>query len=298
MSQDNIEEADVSSSCCASCGKAEIDDIKLKECDDCDKVKYCSDSCREDHKSEHEEDCEKRAAELRDELLFKQPQSSHMGDCPICCVPLSLDKSKSVMMACCSKLICAGCDYANQKREAEMRLQRHSCPFCRQPVPNTKEEAFKQNMKRVEMNDPAALCLEGVSQCKKGDYIAAFEYFKKAANLGNVEAHYHLAVLYHEGQGVEKDEGKAIQHTEEASIGGHPLARCRLGVYENRNGNIERAVKHLIIAATQGEDLSVKKLTTMYKRGLVSKEDLAATLRAHKAAIDATKSRQRKAAEN
>jgi len=26
----------------------------------------------------------KRAAELRDEILFKQPESSHRGDCPIC----------------------------------------------------------------------------------------------------------------------------------------------------------------------------------------------------------------------
>ena len=33
----------------------------------------------------------KRAAVLRDELLFKQPESSHLGDCPICCLPLPLD---------------------------------------------------------------------------------------------------------------------------------------------------------------------------------------------------------------
>ena len=46
-------------SCCAACGIAEIDDIELKECDGCDLVRYCSDDCREDHKSEHEEDCKK-----------------------------------------------------------------------------------------------------------------------------------------------------------------------------------------------------------------------------------------------
>eukprot|EP00986_Skeletonema_menzelii_P015812 scaffold12771_cov86-Skeletonema_menzelii.AAC.1 len=60
-------------SCCASCGVAEVDEIKLKECNDCDLVRYCSDDCQIDHKPEHEEACKKRTAELRDELLFKQP---------------------------------------------------------------------------------------------------------------------------------------------------------------------------------------------------------------------------------
>ncbi len=36
--------------CCTSCGVAEIDDIKLKFCDDgCDLVKYCSDGCQENY---------------------------------------------------------------------------------------------------------------------------------------------------------------------------------------------------------------------------------------------------------
>ena len=86
---------EVVDTCCASCGIAEIDDIKLVPCDECDLVQYCSDECREDHNPEHEDECKKRAAELRDELLFKQPESTHEGDCPICCLPLPLDETKS-----------------------------------------------------------------------------------------------------------------------------------------------------------------------------------------------------------
>ena len=56
-------------------------------------------------------------------------------------------------------------------------------------------------------------------------------------------------------------------------------------------------MKHLIIAATQGEDLSINYLMDAFKAGSVSKEDLAATLRAHQVAVDATKSPQREAAE-
>ncbi len=60
---------------------------------------------------------------------------------------------------------------------------------------------------------------------------------------------------------------------------------------------MERAVKHLIIAATHGEDKSIKKLMDAFKRGFVEKEDLAAALRAHQAAVDETKSPQREKVE-
>jgi len=138
--------AAVDLSCCASCDIVEVDEVKLKECADCDLVRYCSDACQESHKSQHEEACKKRAAELRDEVLFKQPKRSHRGDCPICCLPLPLDSSKSVMMMCCSKVICDGCSHANKIREMEER--RHpKCPFCREQLPTTMEESGKRRMK-------------------------------------------------------------------------------------------------------------------------------------------------------
>ena len=42
-------------SVCANCGVAEIDDIKLEECDGCDLVKYCSNKCKEEHQEQHEQ---------------------------------------------------------------------------------------------------------------------------------------------------------------------------------------------------------------------------------------------------
>ena len=38
--------------CCASCGIAEVDNVTLKFCDDCDLVKYCCDNCQEIHREE------------------------------------------------------------------------------------------------------------------------------------------------------------------------------------------------------------------------------------------------------
>ena len=282
--------------CCAACGIAEIDDIKLVPCD-CDLVRYCGDECRHIHKSEHEEDCKMRAAELRDELLFKQPDSNHMGDCPICCLPLPLDDDKSCMMGCCSKVICDGCLRANKNRETELRLEQ-SCPFCREPLPSSKKEHDKQRVKRAKANDPLAMCQEGVQLVSKGDYRSALAYYTKAVALGDVGAHYKLAGLYFCGYGVEKDELKYIHHWEEAAIGGHSGARYCLGAHEWETGKKERAVKHWIIAATQGEDEAIKALMHgAFKEGFVKKDVLATALRAHKAAVDATKSPQREAAE-
>jgi len=80
-------------------------------------------------------------------------------------------------------------------------------------------------------------------------------------------------------------------------IGGHVFARHNLGLIEERKGNIVRAVKHFIIAANLGLDVSMEKLKRCYAGGVISKESFAAVLRAHLATVDAWKSPQRDAAE-
>eukprot|EP00985_Skeletonema_marinoi_P004278 scaffold1876_cov70-Skeletonema_marinoi.AAC.1 len=287
-------EAEANNMFCASCGIAELDDIKLMDCDDCDLVRYCSDKCQQDHISQHEAACKERVAELRDVILFRQPESNHRGDCPICFLPLPIDLENS-MMSCYSKLICRGCEYANDVELEKNRVQ-NTCPFCRHPTPKTKEEADKNEMKRAAANDPVALRELGKESCHEGDYDTAFEYWTKAAELGDVDAQYHLSIMYREGDGVEKDEEKEVYHTEEAAIAGHPEARYNLAVDEWENERFDRSAKHFIIAANLGHDGSIQMLKEYYKHGLVSKDEFAAALRAHQAAVDAAKSPQRDAA--
>ena len=172
----------------------------------------CSDECEKDHRPQHKKECKKRVAELHDELLFKQPESSHIGDCPICCLPLSIDDEQSIWNSCCCKLICTGCNLSNKKREIKERLQ-HKCPFCRKAVPDTEEQVNEQLMKRIEANDPVAISHMGMIKCHEGDYNSALEYWTKAAAFGCVEAHYELSVMYDEGEGVEKDEKKEVFHS-------------------------------------------------------------------------------------
>ena len=283
---------------CACFGIAGVDNVKLKTCDGgCDLVKYCGDECQENHREQHEEACMKRKAELHGKHLFTQPDISHMGECPICCLPLPLHRSKSTLNTCCCKLICNGCDYANQKREREGELE-HRCPYCQNPRPTSQEEIDKRKMNRIKKNNPVAMVHMGKEHHVEGDYEKALEYFTKAAKLGDVTAHCLLGGLYYQGEGVEKDMKKAVYHLEQAAIGGHPDARGGLADYEMSNGRVKRAAKHFIIAANLGDDASLKSVKDLFVQGIVSKEDYGAALRAYQAAVLATKSPERECGES
>ena len=183
--------------CCANCGIAGVDDIKLEECTDlvkyCQSLRYCGDKCREEQRDKHER------------KLFSQPDETHLGECPICFLPMSLDPLKSVFYECCSETVCRGCVYANLLFKGN-----HDCPFCREPGASG-EEYKKRLMKRIKANDPAALRQMGGICYNKGDYDGAFDYLAKAAELGDIGTHAKLGCMYKKGKGVEKDVEKSMK---------------------------------------------------------------------------------------
>ena len=293
----STEEAAGADEICANCGTAAVDDVKLKKCA-CNLIKYCSIACQKNHRPQHKKLCRKRLAELRDVNLFTQPDESHLGECPICCLSLPIDLTKSIMMPCCCKIICNGCHFANQMQEILGGLKQR-CAFCREPASDTEEEINQRIMKRIkENNDPVALRSMGKKHYYNvGNYDTALEYFTKAVELGDADAHCQLGYMYEKGEGVKKDKKKAIYHYEEAAIGGHVIARYNLGVFELKNDRYERAKKHWIIAANLGFQDSLEWLKNLYEGGEASKEDYAGALRAYQAAVEAANSSDREKAE-
>eukprot|EP00956_Cyclotella_meneghiniana_P013065 scaffold18711_cov36-Cyclotella_meneghiniana.AAC.1 len=79
---------------------------------------------------------------------------------------------------------------------------------------------------------------------------------------------------------------------------GNELARYNLGVAEGKDGNFDRAMKHLMISAKCGHDDSVQKVKDLFMMGRVTKTDFEITLRAHKASQDEMKSDQRERAKS
>eukprot|EP00984_Skeletonema_dohrnii_P014866 scaffold6345_cov107-Skeletonema_dohrnii-CCMP3373.AAC.2 len=195
-------------------------------------------------------------------------------------------------------MICNGCLHASRLQIAEQSLDKicPKCPFCRTPYPKDDTDADRMMKKRIAANDPFTNREFAMRCLGETNFSDAFKYATKAAKGGDMQAHLVLGHLYREGKGVGADVKKGIHHLEEAAIGGHPKARCYLGLFEQERGNHKRAVKHFIIAANQGLDFAVEQLREGYKQGHVSKDDFAAALRAHKTAVDATKSPQREAA--
>ena len=314
--------------CCANCDKVEIDDIKLKPCDKCDLVKYCNDECQEEHREVHDGSYKRCAEEFacmtttntnnvenvlddmhkklqflkaaleflrREEILFKQPESSYLGDCPICCLPIPFQGDRHTMFNCCCKIICAGCVLANlylsQKDPSKSR-----CPFCRKVIMRNDDVEIESLQEGMKANDSAATFYLAHAFFKRGDYSNAVKHLSKSAEMGYAGAHCNLAFMYTKGYGVEKDEEKRMFHLEEAAIGGNPEARFRIGLDDLKNEKYERGVKHLIIAANQGHDQALQALKGLYTRGVVSKVDFAAALRAHHAAVCAMKSDHREKA--
>ena len=228
-----------------------------------------------------------------DEELFKQPPPKE--DCPICFLPPPLEEEGLQYYVCCGKMICLGCTHA-----AFTADHRDLCPFCRAPRPASSAEFLKRINKRVHANDAVATynlgCeylhgREGLQQ----DYEKAMELFLWAGKLGSAVAYGNVACSYSSGRGVERDEDKAKYYHELAAMGGDAISRNNLGCFDAEAGNIDRAVKHWMIAAEAGYDHSLENIRKSFMHGCATKDDFEKALRAHKEAKDEMKSAQREA---
>ena len=239
-----------------------------------------------------------------DDKLFQDPPPKE--DCAICMLPLpysnNIDGFKKTYQPCCGKILCDGCkvEAVDKMRKGELK---QCCPYCREGFPNSGKELIKRIKKRMKLKDGDAFyslgCQYEGGQCGLSkDINKAIELYKQAAEFGSLEAHIFLANAYENGQGVETDFAKAMHHFEIASIRGHESARYALGWYEERvKGNMDRAVKHYVLAANCGYDDGIKAVGKAYKLGLVTKDEYATSLRYQQALVE-MKSEQRTRARN
>jgi hypothetical protein len=267
-------------------------------------VKYCNAICQKKHWATHKKDCKLRAAELRDEALFKDPPSKE--DCPICflpmpsylisCVPLPpatistlpfydfardhqelAGKAMDEYYPCCGKSICKGCVHSFAQSGNDDK-----CPFCNSSRDKTDEEDNEDLMKRAEVNDATSMnILAGCYQWGKAgfsqDHASAMELYTKSAELGCSKAHSHLGMIYCTGGDLKK----AKFHFEAAAMAGCEVARSNLGGLEAQSGNLERAIKHWTIAASAGHCIAMHNLLVYLKKGFVRRESIDSTLAAY-----------------
>ena len=157
---------------------------------------------------------------------------------------------------------------------------------------------IEQTKKRMELGDTQAIynlgCLysDGLHGLPQ-DRDKALELWHKAAELGSATSYHSIAASYINGNGAERDEKKANYYWELAAMGGHLDAMHNLGVFEMRSGNIDRALKHYMIAAGCGDNDSLERIKQMLMHGDATKEDYSRALRVYQACLVEIKSPQR-----
>ena len=174
---------------------------------------------------------ERRAAELRDEALFKDPPPKE--DCLICFLPMPIlliccvslppaiissvpiyhfaianqglaEKTTEEYYPCCGKSICAGCIHSFRESGNSDR-----CPFCNADQGKSEEEDNEDIMKRVAVNDAASICM--LAGCYyhgelglQQDHARAIELYARAAELGNSKARFNLGNHHRQGGDLKK----------------------------------------------------------------------------------------------
>ena len=212
--------------CCAECGVAG-EGVSLKACKSCMLVRYCNANCQKNHWPTHKQECKRRAAELRDEALFKDPPPKE--ECPICFLPMPekliycislppatilsvpiFDLAQAnealanmvmeVYYTCCGTNICGGCVYSFAQSGNE-----ETCPFCKARTGGkTHDDRIGEVMKRVDVNDAGAMYILGCYYYHghlglQQDLAKGVELWTQAAKLGSSKAHFALGVYYQWG---------------------------------------------------------------------------------------------------
>ena len=162
------------------------------------------------------------------------------------------------------------------------------------------EEFNDRLQKRVELDDAEAIFNLG-NHYRRGedgfpfpqDYDKAFELFVRAGDLGYAKAYNNVGYAYENGSGAEIHKKKAGHYFKLATIEGNVFSRYNLGVVEENAGNMNRALKHYLIAAEGGCNNSLKQIQKLYTNGHATKDDYAKALRAYQAYLAEIKSTQR-----
>ena len=255
---------------------------------------------------DHERSVE--AARYLHRLLNEGHERMEWDRCPICYLYIGFPMHEHARInVCCMKRVCEGCSWAAYRRGVY-----DSCPFCRTPHPTDNASTLamikkrdastvEKIKKRVDKGDAEAINHLGSkyyfgSLGLTKDIPRAIELWTEAAELGSLDAHYHLGAVYFHGDGVEEDKPRGIQHWEQAAMKGHFNSRHNLGGLELHKGNYELAVRHWMISAKMGYEKSLNAIKEMFMKGQATKAQYAEALRGYGDAVEEMKSPQREEA--
>jgi len=214
---------------------------------------------------------EHEAARVRREANpEREPVSARYGSrCPICLEEWDVNAT-NVFRICCCRNVCQSC---------EAKIGFDACPLCRVPCPNGAAEQLARIRRHVENEVPEAITFlgyayrEGWYGLVKSDKKAA-KLFKRAVELGDVDAMTQLAELHKFGSGVKLDNKKAMKLCRAAADRGNAAAQCNLGLLLHSEEKFEEAFRYYALAADQGFTNAESNLGFRYHEGTGTEVDL------------------------
>ena len=187
------------------------------------------------------------------DLLAPLPERE---ECPICLVPLPINDDDTTFHSCCGKYVCSWCIYKSVLKDIENGVQQDEikCAFCRQLTPKNGVKALKKLMKK---NEPGAF-VHMASRYQSGDGVMqsdtkTLEMYIRAAELGFPNAYTDIGYHYRRGIVVEQDGSKSLAFYEVAAKKGSMYAHKILAKFHGNNGNNQKCIEHLKVAASAGD---------------------------------------------
>ncbi|EGB03067.1 hypothetical protein AURANDRAFT_34508 [Aureococcus anophagefferens] len=175
-----------------------------------------------------------------------------------------------MLRICCCRKVCKSC---------ERKIGFGACPLCRISCPNDDAELLARLRRHVENEVPEAIRFLGDAYCEgryglvKSDKKAA-KIWKRAVELGNVEAMVRLGYSYETGSGVKLDKKKAERLYRAAADRGHAVAQFNLGIRLHSEEKHEEGFRYYALAADQGYTNAENNLGCCYERGKGTEVDL------------------------
>ena len=233
-------------------------------------------------------------------LLFNQPPK--LDECPICLLRLPTLYTGYDILGCCGKVICYGCRCA---QEAHDRANPWICPLCRGNHPPNHQEYVRIQERHAESGNPvsmfaiATILMDGSEEDGlEPDVPRGLHWLFESCNEGCEFAFWKLSNMLEAGEFVERDIDTSWELCKGAAIFGHHHARVKLAQFEMQHENYDNAVKHLLIAVTQGSLDSLNHIRDLLRSGHATKEQYGQAIRAYKEYLDEVKSDQRDSAAN
>jgi TPR repeat protein len=143
----------------------------------------------------------------------------------------------------------------------------------------TRAEILARLRRHVENEVPEAITFLGIAYREgyfglvKSDKKAG-KIWKRAVELGSVDAMVKLAELHQHGSGVKLDKKKMERLYRAAADRGDAAAQCNVGAVLHSEKKFEEAVRYFALAADQGLTGGERSLGLYYRDGLGTEVDL------------------------